>query len=48
MNFLYNNIGEKSRYKKAILIGLMSDIISTENWILAEINELSERMKASS
>jgi uncharacterized membrane-anchored protein YhcB (DUF1043 family) len=47
MNFLYNNIGEKSRYKKAILMGLVNDIIGTENWILSEIEELSELQKAS-
>lgn len=46
MNFLYNNIGEKSRYKKAILMGLMNDIIVTENWILSEIKELDKRLKS--
>lgn len=48
MNFLYNNIGEKTRYKKAILIGLMSDIISTESSIFAEISELNEGLKVTS
>lgn len=46
MSFLYNNISERSRYKKAILIGLIRDIIGTENWILSEISELEEHFKA--
>ena len=46
MNFLYNNIGERSRYKKAIFIGLIRDIIGTENWILSEVSELNEHLEA--
>ncbi len=46
MNFLYDNIGEKARVKKAILIGLTYEIISSENSILEEINELEERIGA--
>ena len=48
MNFLYSNIGEKTRYKKAILVGLMNDIIGTENWILSEIAELKEHINGNS
>jgi len=45
MNYLYNNITEKDRYKKIILIGLINDIIGTENWILSEIDELNNRLE---
>lgn len=44
MNFLYNNIGDKTRHKKAVLMGLMNDIIGTEDWILSEIEELDKRL----
>jgi hypothetical protein len=45
MNFLYTNIGEKTRYSKAVFIGLMNDVIGTEDWILQEISELRESLK---
>lgn len=45
MNFLYNNISKKTRLKKSMLIGLIFELISTENSILSEIKELNERIK---
>lgn len=47
MNFLYSNIGEKKRFTKAMLIGLLSDIISTENSILSYIEELDKETVSS-
>lgn len=45
MNFLYTNIGEKTRYSKAVLIGLVRDILGTEDWTLSVITDLRERLK---
>jgi len=46
MTFLYDNIGEKSRHKKAVFAGLINDLISTEQSILLEINEINKRLGA--
>jgi len=46
MNFLYTNIGESTRYSKAVLVGLVNDILGTEDWLLSEITDLRKRLKS--
>lgn len=46
MNFLYNNISETKRRSKAMLIGLLNELIGSENSILNEINEMNQRYKS--